>query len=239
MRLFIFILLLFLSGCGQEYKAQAPKPVQPRSESVVQPPPPIVALNEKSQVQTQRTKPQHHRDMTDMIDRMARANMVFSISDRVNIDQAVTAELVIDVVRTLDDMERQLRGRMPAAKANIPVTKVMEANLVSSDFRVTAVTPTRQPLGIKAPTRWIWDLETSRGGPHQVSLAINAIITVDGERLQKTVQVYERTIMVEVTAQQHIRRFVSANWQWLWGVIFMPLVIAGWRWLHRRPPKCD
>lgn len=244
MRLTILLVFLLVWGCGQEPAPPSPLPpaAGPSGEPKPLPVPAAPKILESHPLRAPKMTPpppansereRTRSGMKDMMDHMARANMVFSLPDRANIDTAILATLDIDLVRSLDEMERQLRGRMPAAKGNIAVTKVMEAHLTSSSFRVIPITPERQPLSAKNATRWQWELDTNRGGPHQVNLAINAVITVEGERLQKTIQVYERTMMVEITARQHIKRFVSANWQWLWGVLFMPVVIAGWRWFRR------
>jgi hypothetical protein len=223
MRLLILSVLL-LVGCGQD------RTDLPDRASL---PPPTVAVQ---RVPTLKIVEKHSKDI---LDRMSRANMIFSVPAKTNIDQPIIAELDIDPVRSLDEMERQLRGRLPADRANIAVSKIMEAHLTSADFRVQSITPERQPLSQRDNTVWTWQLDTDHGGLHQVSVAVNAVVSVDGERVERTVKVYEHSIMVEVTPRQHVVRFISNNWQWLWGVIFMPLVIAGWRWLQHHRPNQD
>lgn len=67
---------------------------------------------------------------------------------------------------------------------------------------------------------------------HSLHLTINAVVTVDGERFPRSLNVLNREIEVEITNTQRVVMFVSGNRQWLWTMLAFP--IALWVWGKRR-----
>jgi hypothetical protein len=109
----------------------------------------------------------------------------------------------------------------------------MEAQLEGAPaFDVRPVTPTRQPVSRVAPTEWRWNVRANETGRHTLHLTLNAVVTVDGERFARVVNVLERGIEVEITPGQRVGLFLEANWQWLAGTIVLPL--AAWWWTNHR-----
>ena len=46
---------------------------------------------------------------------------------------------------------------------------------------------------------------------------------VDGERRARTVQTFERTLVIDVPWTSRVSGFVDDNWQWLWSAILVPV----------------
>jgi hypothetical protein len=114
----------------------------------------------------------------------------------------------------------------------------MEARLEGAPaFEVTALTPVLQPVGGSTPTDWRWTVRAAQTGRHQLHLTINAIITVAGERYPRSLDVLNRDIEVDISAGQRIGMFVGANWQWLFGTVFIPLALWLWNQQYRKKRK--
>jgi hypothetical protein len=96
---------------------------------------------------------------------------------------------------------------------------------------VTALTPVQQAVSRAAPTEWRWSVRAAQTGTHALHLTINAIITVAGERYPRSLDIFDRTIEVDIASSQRLAMFLEQNWQWLLGTIVIPLVV--WRWSVR------
>jgi hypothetical protein len=86
-----------------------------------------------------------------------------------------------------------------------------------------------------APTEWRWSITAQEGGTQALHLTISAIITVDGERFPRSLNVLDRVIEVDVSAAQRLAMFVDGNWQWVMGTIIIPVVV--WVWTNRKGAK--
>ena len=134
-------------------------------------------------------------------------------------------------------LSSELRGRIGGADRieveKLQVGPLMEAQLEGAPaFEIAALTPTRQPVSRETPTEWRWSVQARESGKHALHLTINAIITVDGERFPRSLDVLNREIEVEITAPQRVALFVEGNWQWLAGTIVIPMAL--WFWTNRR-----
>jgi len=146
---------------------------------------------------------------------------------------ALVASPKMDAATLSSDLRGRIGGVDPIEVQKLQVAPLMEAQLEGAPaFEITALTPTRQPVSRAAPTEWRWNARARESGKHDLHLTINAIITVDGERFPRSLDVLKREIEVEITAPQRVALFVQANWQWLAGTIVIPMAL--WFWTSRR-----
>jgi hypothetical protein len=102
----------------------------------------------------------------------------------------------------------------------------MEAHLSSLGFKIEAITPKVQAVSEQSITEWKWEIEATRSGIQRLHLTLSALLNVEGEKMPRAIQIFERTIKVWVTLPQKLYEVVADNWQWLWTAILIPIV--GW-----------
>ena len=80
--------------------------------------------------------------------------------------------------------------------------------------------------------KWRWNVTANEAGTQTLHLTIDAIVTIDGERFPRSLNVLDREIEVEITTMQQLSTFAETNWQWMAGTIVVPLSV--WWWTNRR-----
>jgi hypothetical protein len=120
----------------------------------------------------------------------------------------------------------------------VKVADVMEATLYSRGFDVHPITPERQAVSNSAETEWKWDITAKEPGAQELRLTISVVLSVKGHEAPRVLEVYRRTVEVEVTMTTRMTRFVGSNWQWLLGGCGgLPVVVAGWVIARRRSKR--
>ena len=168
---------------------------------------------------------------------LVQGRIAFNAPERMRYGDSRSIALVASPALDADTLSAELRNRIGAADpieiATLQIAPLMEARLEGAPaFEVTALTPVQQPVSRSAPTEWRWTVRAAQTGRHQLHLAINAIITVAGERYPRSLDVLNRDIEVEITAGQRVAMFLGANWQWLLGTVIIPPAV--WLWSQRR-----
>ena len=171
---------------------------------------------------------------------LVRGSVAFNTPERMQFGESRTIALLaspkLEVAALSEELRQRIGGTDPIEVEQLQVAPLMEAELRGGGgFEVTPVTPTRQPVSRAAPTEWRWNVRATEPGPQTLYLTLNAILTVDGERFSRSVNVLNRTIEVEITAVQRATMFLEANWQWLAGTVVIPLAV--WWWTSRKTGK--
>jgi hypothetical protein len=97
---------------------------------------------------------------------------------------------------------------------SIRTSPVMEVELVGESFDITSFSPARQLVDPDA--KWQFDIRARRHGAQRLILRIAMHVAgPDAASVMVAVPVLERVIEVEVDVPYSLRRFTSANWQWL------------------------
>jgi hypothetical protein len=164
-------------------------------------------------------------------------DIAFSTPNAVHLD----TEYPINLILSQEFSAEALRAKLPdpenAASAHVQISNVMEANLTGQAFRIVPITPERQAVSPRGATEWKWTVVPLQPGPQQLHLVLSAVISVDDERVPGRVQTFERSIAVEVTALQRIKRFTGKNWQWSFVVVLVP--VGRWSWKRYKRHKRD
>ena len=123
-------------------------------------------------------------------------------------------------------------------KARTRIAADMEATLIASqsDFEIISIEPGRQAVSDSMSTEWGWNIKPKRPGKHRVYLILKVFLDVDGRQLPRVVYKSPPGIIeVKGTWTLYVIGFISANWQWLWTTILVP--VAAWFWKRRRHRK--
>lgn len=122
---------------------------------------------------------------------------------------------------------------------SITVSPIMSASLLSSkkDFEITSLSTDIQNIDDEGYTEWAWNISPLQGGENNLKLNVKIRIKEDGNDYYKDITVFERKIKVKSNLGSSIKDFISNNWEWFMGVIFIPLF--QWFWLLWKRKKED
>jgi hypothetical protein len=172
--------------------------------------------------------------------RLVTGHVAFNTPDAMRFGETRTLALVASPELDPSTLSKELRTRIGGNDAiavdTLQIAPVMEAQLEgASAFAITPLTPLRQPVSRATPTEWRWSVRANETGTHALHLTINAVITVAGEAYPRSIDVFDRTIRVDISSSQRIAMFFENNWQWLLGTIAIPLAV--WFWSQRKKEK--
>jgi len=237
---------LFLTSASSENAAPPPETTSPEPAGgppPAPPPPPSVTPRERPSpspgVPVGRPAPITSRfdEVDDALQELIAGNVAFNTPERMQFHESRTIALIasaqLDPSTLSQELRQRIGGNDPVAVQRVQIAPLMETQLVGAPaFEIAALTPTRQPVSRAEPTEWRWTVRATETGRHTLNLTIIAVVTVDNERFPRSLNVLNRDIDVYITAPQRVAMFLSGNWQWLLGTIFIP--VAVWFWTNRR-----
>jgi hypothetical protein len=165
---------------------------------------------------------------------LGKANIAYNLPPTMQIDDTAPIELLLSPRETISELRQKLSNLGKTEGASIAVAEVMEASLYGRGFDTHELTPARQAVSETAETEWRWEITAKQPGLQELRLTISAVLEVDGHEAPRVLQVYERSIEVDVTVGRRISKFLTDYWQWVLGVVFSPFVFGIGRTFFRR-----
>lgn len=218
----------------------SPQPVTPplSPEPSTPPQPPVVGGG--SPPASTRPLKDRFDEIDTALNELVSGNVALNTPERMWFRESRIIALIASPELDAAMLAKQLRDRIGGddliAVEALQIAPLMEANLTGAPaFEVVAVTPNRQVVSRSATTEWRWRVRANEAGKHTLHLAINAVVSVDGERFPRSLSVLNRDIEVEIAMVQQVGLFVQGNWQWLAGTIIIP--VAVWLWTSRGSTK--
>jgi hypothetical protein len=160
----------------------------------------------------------------DAVDELANANIAYNAPTKIQLDETRIIQLKLSRSETQEALKGAIAEPGEKQGAQIRVSRLMEAHLEGSGFKIEQLGSDRpqlvEPSGVN---EWAWEITATDPGKHRLHLTINAVITVDGNPTNHLIRTFDRTIEVEVGFGKHIARFFGEHWQWLWAVLVVPL----------------
>lgn len=206
-----------------ERPSPVPRPTVP-VEASEPPEPPLIAGGVAPQ-------PSPFDPLKAFIARMqAAAGVLRAAPDRVEVGQQVDVTLTISPTSS----EADLRERTPAEGAAVDVgtAKIaarMRAQLIVPEGATVAVVGSEErAVHDTDDTAWRWTVIPTRTGDLPLKAVLIAPVILDGKETPYDVRTFEARVSVFVTPTTRVRDFVSANWQWLWTALVVP-VFLWWR----------
>jgi len=157
-------------------------------------------------------------------------HVAFNAPDRVNVADTVTVVLALSPDRSREEVAERITGPGQHVVQSVQVSNLMEARLTGEGFRIVAVTPARQAVGTGI-SEWAWDITPEAEGRRTLTLALDALIKVDGETVPRSLRTFRHPIDIEVTTGQRLGAWIRDHGKWAWGALLLPLL--GW-WHKRR-----
>jgi hypothetical protein len=113
---------------------------------------------------------------------------------------------------------------------SISVSPVMSASLLSDKgtFQVDTLSTQYQNISERGYTEWEWNIVPLKGGHNLLKLNVKIRIKEDNKSYYKDIVVFDRKIKVKSNIKFSIITWISVHWEWLFGVILIPLI----KWLY-------
>jgi hypothetical protein len=160
------------------------------------------------------------------------AHVAFNTPSTLSLGQTTEIQLLLSLREPIERLKAQVAAIGKVEGATVRVSDDMEARLTGRGFAIEAISDPRQLVVDSENTEWRWDVQGTQTGTHELHLTLTAFIDVDGVRGARTVQTFDRTLVIRVTWYRRLSGFVGGNWQWLWTAILIP--VAAWVLQRRR-----
>lgn len=161
-------------------------------------------------------------------------------------------EAILATNISADELVSQLTAAGRRENASLLVSDHMQATLTGGGgFEVAPTGPQSQWISKDKPTVWHWLVTPKLTGPQYLTLSVDAIIAINGEKDTRNITTLTRQIEVEVARPhneeewfEQIKQYVEAG-GWAWGVVagVVGAVIGFWRkmrnWLRPRKPNAE
>jgi hypothetical protein len=175
------------------------------------------------------------RVLKSMID----GNIAFIAPKEMDVGDTGRVKLTLSVQKSVDDLKDQLLSEVNPSNASVvegvsvKVYDLMVADLKGADFKIEAASPKQQAISEIADTNWIWDVQPSKSGDLRMVLTLSVVVSIHNIVSPRVVKQYEKVILVKVSPVRQVVGFLSDNWQWGFGSVFIPLGV----WLFRGRKK--
>lgn len=170
------------------------------------------------------------RAVDDVLAQLDLGNVAFNAPGRVNLTETVTVMLALSPDRAREEVAARITGPGEQVVQSVQVSHLMEARLSGEGFRIVAVTPARQAVGTGI-TEWAWDITPEAEGRRTLTIALDALIKIDGETVPRSLRTFRHPIDVDVTTGQRLGGWLREHGKWAWGALLLPAF--GW-WTKRR-----
>lgn len=149
-------------------------------------------------------------EIDTLIHAMPKANIAFNAPKSMNVEASDHITLRLSADQQVAQLERSLKASGDKIGDTIAISKVMEARLTSSSFKITANSPEQQPVGSTGVTQWDWEITPTKTGVGDLHLTLSATMIVDGSPTERQIQTYDKDIQVSITAGQWVSGFFAS-----------------------------
>jgi hypothetical protein len=166
-----------------------------------------------------------------LLSQSIQSSIAYNVPDAVTLDSTVTIELLLNPSITPTQLAGQITANGEVVTAQIEVTPMMKAELISKNGEALAIQPIHanavQLVSNLDTTRWAWLVTGKKSGQQKLLLVIYRLIKFEGQEFWREVRSYEAEINVEVTFGQRLQ---SPGWGWavVWFLAIF-LLAALWR----------
>jgi len=158
---------------------------------------------------------------------LSEAAMILEAPASANVQDVIHVRLTIDPPKSTAQLVTMSSTAVVAK--TIRISKIVEAKLVAAGFDIVSLSSTRQAISQTEPTTWQWDLSGAPPGSHLLYLTINAVVTVDDVKVERTINTLDTSVVVEITNAQHLTTLIQEYWQWIWSTLLLPIIIWLWK----------
>jgi hypothetical protein len=131
--------------------------------------------------------------------RLVKGNIAFTNPRQMRVGETGEVEALIAATIPADELMNQLTVEGRRENASLLISDRMEATLTGGGaFDVAPAGPQTQWISKDSPTRWHWLVTPKLTGPQYLTLSVDAIITINGEKDVRNITALTRQIEVDV-----------------------------------------
>jgi hypothetical protein len=178
-------------------------------------------------------------DVDKALKSFVEGGIAFNTPKEIQWNNTAVIELFLSPSLSIDELKDKITEAGEREGAKIRVAPTMSAVLESSGFEIKEFQDKIQGISSVEATKWEWEITPIKRGEQTLCLTISALLSVNGERTpRKIVPTYKKKIYIKVTFIQQLGFFIKDKWDWLWGVILIPLIIWTWKkWKSKKMNK--
>ena len=155
--------------------------------------------------------------------------IAFDTPLNVNINDNEIVQLKLGSFSSLEELKNKLYQKGDLTSDKIYLADIMEAKLYGRNFTIDAITPETQAVSRNMSTEWMWTVYPHRhGGQQKLYLTVSVLLNINGITTPRMIEMYVRTINVDITLRQRVVLFYLNNWQFIWAIILLPIVTMLW-----------
>ncbi|MCA9076649.1 MAG: hypothetical protein KDA93_16615 [Planctomycetaceae bacterium] len=160
----------------------------------------------------------------ELVSKLKSGNIAYNAPDSMHYKETRIIELLLSPKESPQLLEAQLTDRRDAVSEQVQhVAPRMEASLTGTGFEIEPLEPDIQLISSLRPTKWRWRVTPSHYGQQELNLSLSAHLDLEGGG-EYVIDSLNRVIDVEITLKEQVAEYVTANWQWLWGTLILPIV---------------
>lgn len=164
-----------------------------------------------------------------------KANAVFAVPNKANINDEIKAQLIIDPTRALAEIKKDITVGPVKEAEQIKISKIVIAKLTAPDFEFISASSAEQAMVEDGKTEWIWSLRPKTSGMHPINLVIEAQVTVGNKTTPHFIRTFDKQVMIEITPFQVVATWWDKYWQWVFVTLLLPF--GKWLYEHYKPKK--
>lgn len=161
-------------------------------------------------------------------------NVVFNLPTEIQFEEPEIVQLLLSPSKTVEELQAELNQQGELESAQVQVSNRMQATLYGQSFNVKSLVPEVQLVSSERTTEWRWEVTPTEYGEQSLHLALLAIVNISGQKEPYVIRTYNKTIEVKISPSQHVSKFITKNWQWLWAAVLVPVVTFFWKWYQNK-----
>ena len=158
--------------------------------------------------------------------------MAYTAPNHMELGSTATVKVVIGGNKTFDELVSLLENAGKIEGLMVQVSDKMEAQLTGRGFEIITNTPEIQLVSTLQTTNWQWIVKAKDLGNQKLYLSLNALLTVNNQLTKKSINTFQREIIVQVTSVGGIWAFIERYWTYfalLLTAVLIPLFVHLWK----------
>ena len=179
------------------------------------------------------------KNVDKVLESLELGSIAFNAPKEIQWNNTAVIELLLSPSFSVDELKDKIQEAGEREGAEIKIANQMGAVLKSSGFEIIELHDDKiQAISFEEITDWKWQITPIKRGEQTLYLTISAILFVNGERMRRKIETFKKEIYIKVTFIQKLGIFIEDKWDWLWGVVLIPLIIWVWKkWKSKKINK--
>jgi hypothetical protein len=173
--------------------------------------------------------------------KMVQGNIAFNNPEKMQVGETEPIDVKLAVTIPADELMGLLTAAGKRESASLEVSDHMQATLTGgAAFDVSPTGPQSQWISKDTPTAWHWLATPKLTGPQFLTLTVDAIITINGDKDTRNITTLTRPIEVDVAHPHNEEEWVAwikdqgEAFGWGWGALAAVIAVVTGFWHKMR-----